>query len=821
MKEFLVTSVIVMAAVGMQSCTDDTPKGGTPVETGSEIRFGAILDTEISSRTHYGPETTADGKSVWPIYWNYPDNLDQIFIYSPEGCEGRNQAVYTVHPENDTQTTAAEITKNGDFGVQAGTAEKYNFYGMYPASAVTAKAENGIIKATLPASQSVTFAGTEANPTDIVPTNSQVGDYQYLTTPDMSSCLMTAVNNDVVLEADKAVSLNFTPFSSVIDITIPGPVNNNTITERGDCAVTSVMIIAEGGHIAGDFSYDFTKPTLEEALQFGANARDSIVVSTLGTDANGNMTGIPLANNNTLRLQAFLLPDPNVTKLTVQVFTSDAQIWTKVLDMTNFQPRQIHKVILPKLNFDEAKFDYSRWISQLDPRIYISEISLPGSTSSFSWVLGSTSSDKLQTIRVAEQFKAGIRVFRCHVWLYDMPGADGQSPSFGINIDGQTYVRPLGEVVEQLYNIMEQEHSDEFCVLMISDYKQTIETGSTATDYEGKPVPTSPGNATWNNDNGKTFYERFKVISQKWENEGWVPAHVDANTTIADVKGKVIVKLQLNADGGDDTDLRSNNIGGAYGAADMNSLLTKIQGWSAVNDCSALLNWWTAMNGRNIFYAPMTYGVVGSFTFTNFTNLLNGMNRGTLSNIVPGLGSEAANQLVTNASTTASVWRGSCNLTTQPTNINDAGTFWYIYGAQVKADANYDNAIGLINQAVSAIRNTYNPTTHNKLYMTYLGGSGGGSYTVDDISDNFIERWQSQIGTSWGNRPYGWVLFNTIPQANTQLTGTPATIQSMISKVISQNNDLNFKLQRNLTATPAKAAPSGDTQGTRNGGSVF
>lgn len=800
----------------MQSCSEEELKGGEPVEPGTEIKFGAILDSEIKSRTHYGPETTEDGKSVWPIYWNYQTNLDQIFIYSPQGCEGRNQAIYTVNPENDTQTTAAQIDKVGDFGIQAGTGDKYDFYGLYPASAVKGNALNGVINATLPAEQSVVFAGTATAKSAVVPDAPQVGAINYTTTPDMNCCIMTAAHTDVVLEADKPVTLSYMPFSSVIDITIPGPDDNNTVTGREDCAVTSVMIIADAP-IAGDFSYDFTKTELAQALQFGADARESIEISTLGQDANGNMTGIPMANGNTLRLQAFLLPNPNVKSIKVQVYTSDAQVWTKTLNVTNFQPKQIHKVTLPKIKFAEAEFDYSRWLSQLDPRIYLSEISLPGSTSSFSWALNGTenASSAMQTLRVAEQFRAGARVFRCHVWLYDMPGADGKSPAFGINVNGTTYVRPLGEVIEQLYGIMQESHSDEFCVLMISDYQQTGKS-----DY-----PSSTASDAWNNDNKKTFYDRFNTLSQVWKANGWVPDNIDANTTIGDVKGKIIVKLQLN---GDHNDTNSTT-------AEINSLLAKISNWQAVNGCDALLNWWTSTNSSQIFYAPMSYGNVGTYSITDFVRDESG--RGSVNVTNAGIGSEAA-QLVARTAQWAyrplqvryNWYDANCNVTTVPTDFDDSNKLWYIYGAQASpGDRNaYNNAFAMIGDVVNAIKTNYKTggqTLHNKFFMTYLGGASS-SYSKNTITNAFVPQWNDlTTSANFGdNRPFGWVLFNEIPNADTeytQLSDVDKLVRDGIAKVISRNNDIAFKLQRKKEATTAKTAPSGDVKGASHGGSIF
>lgn len=822
MKKSLFIVGMTVAVFCMQSCSDDDLEKGRPLEPGAEIIFGAKLDSKTGTRTHYGPETDDDNAVQWNIYWNYSDNidnLDQIFIYSPQGCTGRNQAKYTVHPTEANQSTAATITKIGDFGVQAGSSEgTYDFYGLYPASAVKGQAVNDVIHGYIPNQQSVSFAGTIADASATMPEKPEDGEdnsHKYLTKPDMNYCLMTASNTGVTLSADKPVQLQFKPFSSVLDITINGPQVLNT---PPTCLVTSVMVIADAP-IAGDFSYDFKAGVFTP----GDTQKDTIEISTLSLDQEGNLVGIPMANGNTLRLQAFLLPNPGVTDIQVKVFTSDAQVFTKKLkikdgaDNVIFKPSQIHKVVLPLLDLDEAEFDYSHWLAQLDSRIYLSEVSLPGSTSSFSWK--GSAENSMQTIDTRAQFEAGIRVFRGYIWLYDMQSdIDHQSPAFGINVNGTTYVRPMAEVIRILYEEMQAHHPDEFCVLMIADYKQDNKND----------IPISNGNSPWNGDNGVTFYRRFKFIMERMAELGYVPDHIDANTTIGDVKGKVIVKLQLNGNG-QQADAATNKVSGdAIGSNNVNDLLAKIQGWNNVDGGKALMNWWTARNGEALFYAPMTFGKVGSFEYTEFSGFPS-YGKGTITLGEEGLARTAAGLINTNANVSVAYWRTNCSVTTSPGTgeLDNVSNMWYIYGAQANP-SNADqwrNAQNLVGQARNAIIATYNADSHNKFYMTYLGGAGN-QVTNTDATTTLVNLWNENLTdfNTNGYKPYGWVLFNNIPDANKpydELSGTEKLVRDGIKTVISRNNDVNYKLKRKLDATPMKARPSGDTKGTANGGTAF
>ena len=73
-----------------------------------------------------------------------------------------------------------------------------------------------------------------------------------------------------------------------------------------------------------------------------------------------------------------MIPNPDVTSLKVKVVTAESKTMTKNLNMNSSKPKQIHFVKLPKINVKDLKFDYTIWLSQLDPNIYLSEIFVAG-----------------------------------------------------------------------------------------------------------------------------------------------------------------------------------------------------------------------------------------------------------------------------------------------------------------------------------------------------------------------------------------------------------------------------------------------------------
>lgn len=812
MRNKVLTLGLMTVFLGITSCSDDTPISGTPLEQGSEIKFGSALEptSDIITRTHYGNPTDpdADGRVFWPIYWNAAPNNDHIFIYSPQGAQGRNQANYTVVPENDNSSKAADITKDDVAGVQAGpTSTNYKFYGMYPASSVKGEATGTSISATLSPDQNVSFAGTKANPTTNLPSTNTVGNIAYLTKPDMNNSLMTA-NETVASLTNEPVVLHFKPFTSVIDITITGPVDNNTITEQNLAAITSVEVIADV-NIAGDFTYNFESNSDTNPFTFGENGTNSIVIYTSGTDAEGNRSGITLANQNTLNLQAFILPNPDLKELKILVHTSDSQTWTKSLTMTNFKATQIHPVALPALKFAEAEFDYSVWLSQLDPRIYISEISLPGACMSSSYRL--TGDDQVQTLALTDQFNAGVRVFQTHAWIYSGKGQiDDVDSHIGLNMNGGNEVVSLYEALTELQHEMEQNHGNEFCVLMISDYAVN-NTSYSQTD----------------------FMNRLRVVVNKLVAEGIVASNVTPNTTIADVKGKIIIKFQLNGDGGcaEDGDVvRAIQAGGSEGTSDTNAFLAKIRDWSALNNADMLFNYFTRKATTNLFYCPMVFRQIGGFEIaSNFTGALSGWDKATIRNQTPGLALDCANILLGNANhNTVTGWYSNINPTSEPTrNFDNTTNMWFMFAEQAdpgntRYTEYYQQSLNNISNVVNCFEPTYKRDYHNKFYMIYCGGRGSSAHPTGDIATTFAKTWSDAVGTNkaWGSKPFGWVMFNRVllPTKENQSNEVVMAIQ----KVISQNNDTDYKLNRdyNRDVTP-QVSPTGNTKGTVKGGNLF
>lgn len=720
-KGFLISIfTLSLMIIGLASCANDNITGGKPLPKGTEFDFGTTVDANLS-RTYYDPADVANPNATyWKIFWNYQDPLDQVYIYSPQAMTGRQQAAYTVHGVKDQHSATA--TKNSEIGIQLSDANTYDFYGMYPAQNVKANSGSGhSLSATMPIFQT-------ASTTEIMDSENNVDNLE--TTADMNSALMIAKEAGFMPNTNNnaKVDLQFEPFATTLNVTVNGVEQSNL---QYKVLITSIIIEADAP-IAGDFTYNYDT----KAITFGENASNFIQIDTKFKDAVGDQIGVPMGPDSKLNVRAFMIPNPNVKSLKVKVVTSAAQTLTKNLNMNKFTESQIHFVKLPKINASDLKFDYKIWLSQLDPNIYLSEISMPGSALTFSYKL-TDDLQKTQTLDLTKQFENGIRVFQFHVNTVDQTSTyDGGSTSVGIALPGGTPMEKDGggywtieDAINALHSEMKGLHKDEFCVVAISD-------------WIAKPVT---------NAKMTTLYNRLKAILNKAGEMGLVAANVNPNTTIADVKGKVIFKLQLNSD---------------YPGV-----------WSELDGADLWMNIFDDVANTNVYYSQMPFKTVPATDAS-----------GTSANVLS----------------------------------NNGMNFIYSEDAVPfkKLSTSYKDGITeCAKNVLAAYANNYNSAEHRNFSMTYLGGQGKkfiNTVTPSQIAKDLNKIWLDYIRANTQNttddlrtKPWGWVMLNRV--------GTEPTTSWCIEAVIRHNADPVFKHQRRSV----KVKPSGDTQGTTNGGSIF
>lgn len=734
-KGFLISIfTLSLMIIGLASCVNDNTTGGKPLPKGTEFDFGTTVDANLS-RTYYDPADVANPNATyWKIFWNYQDPLDQVYIYSPQAMTGRQQAAYTVHGVKDQYSATA--TKNSEIGIQLSDANTYDFYGMYPAQNVKANSGSGhSLSATMPIFQT-------ASTTEIMDSKNPVSNLE--TSADMNSALMIAKKAGFMPNTNNnaKVDLQFEPFATTLNVTVNGVEQSNL---QYKVLITSIIIEADAP-IAGDFTYNYDT----QDITFGENASNFIKIDTKFKDAVGDQIGVPMGADSKLNVRAFMIPNPNVNILKVKVVTGASQTLTKTLNMTKFKESQIHFAKLPKINASNLKFDYKIWLSQLDPNIYLSEISMPGSALTFSYKL-TDDLQKTQTLDLTKQFENGIRVFQFHVNTVNQTSTyDGGSTSVGIALPDGTPMEKDGggywtieDAINALHSEMKGLHKDEFCVVAISDWLADPSTK-----------------------NMTTLYNRLKAVLNKAGEKGLVATNVNPNTTIADVKGKVIFKVQLN---------------GKYPGA-----------WPQLTGADVWMNIFNNKANTNVFYSPMPFG---EFPDEN----AGGLNASNLTGTMNFIYSEVADPV-------EAKWDG--NLLPLPYKYNP------VYKDGVK---NCATAV------LDAYAKNYSSDEHKNFSMTYLGGQGieyknNGTkyYLPSQIAQDLNTIWLDYIRANTQNttkglrtKPWGWVMLNRV--------GTEPTTSWCIEAVIRHNADPVFKHQRRSE----KVRHSGDTQGTTNGGSIF
>lgn len=704
-KRFLIPALAwSLLALSFAGCTDDNMSGSDPLPEGTEFDFGTTVESN-RTRTYYDPADVANPDATsWKIFWNYESSLyDHIYIYSPQALASANQASYTVQATKD-MVEPAPVAKDGDVGVQTNGVSNYDFYAMYPAKAVkSGSGKDTSLSATMPDRQT-------ASTTEVM-TDEAVGEFQ--TTADMDCALMIAKKTGYNPATEKTVNLEFEPFASMVDITVNGTTGNNT---QSKVRITSVIIEANAP-IAGSFTYDYKN----DKFVFDADASNSITVDTKFADASGDKVGVMMGDGSLLKVRAFMIPNPDVTSLKVKVVTAESKTMTKNLNMNSFKPKQIHFVKLPKINVKDLKFDYTIWLSQLDPNIYLSEISLPGSALSFNYLMSDTYK-KTQTMELKDQFNAGVRVFQCHVNTIDQTSSiDGGSTSVGIaDSDGNSVLKSdnsgywtLGDVLIALQKEMSGTHKDEFCVLAISDWISGITTAQLS-----------------------TLYSRLKVVLDKAGEMGLIATGINPNTTIGDVKGKVIIKVQLN---------------GEYTDA-----------WNQLSKANVWMNIFNEVAEENVYYSPMPYGAQPNKN-------AGGTSASALTENMNIIYSDCANPIKKSKGLSGLEWRSG---------IQDNATAVLAAYSDNYESTKHNNFSMTYLGGCGAIREYF--VTEDEYYYP------------SQVASTLNNLWLHNNNNKPAAKPWGWVMFNCV--------GTEATTTQGIQAVIEHNADPEFKLARRSAA---------------------
>ena len=513
----LKTFIIAASVLALGSCQDDVVENvvSTPVQTGDEITFGPSLPNAIGTRTSYGEAVgTVEDGGYYPIEW---EEGDEIAIFCPQASQPASQLVnYKITPDENDPTHSAAVTKIGDVGLQWGNEDAHRFYGFYPASAVKGTEMDGRIMGSIPVFQPVESwddTGTDEN-----------GKKIYRGIPNMDLAYMWAYNEvskkDTPVGTD--VSLKFEPLVTVLEITVNGPDPNMSAVE-----VSNITIQGVSGNVAlaGNFEC-----LISDRSGTCTPLDNGTVTNRISIPCYRDGQPITLNPGEKIVVQAFIIPNEtaiSTRQVSITVATTGGAARTKTLQTDEILPHKVNFVSLPALN---RNTEVNYWMSDLDPNIYASELSLPGSK--MTALTRDVSSDLYyQTASITEQFNSGVRAFIFQTqyktswedWSLHLEVVAAGEGFLGTSLDCgslKSKLQELSSCIEAAKNAGKQE----FAFVLI----------------------------TWNSgllSGGETWMREVADRIDEWQSSFNIyPNRVDANTTLGDLAGHILVKANYNND---------------------------------------------------------------------------------------------------------------------------------------------------------------------------------------------------------------------------------------------------------------------------------
>lgn len=527
MKKGIFLISVAFAAL-LTGCSDEfeNRRAQNPVQTGEEVLFGTSLSDEGQTRTVYGDR---DKEGV-PVNWV---DGDEIAIFCKETSAPANHLVnYKITANPDKPSQASEVMKvdPNAAGLQWGEEKIHNFYAFYPASAVhaaDADDQQGTITANIPVNQQP--AGWRTGP--IVSEDQTVnGATTIFALPNMNYAYMyayNAVDKNTVESGSGTIWLQFHNLVTVLDITIPAPEDGSIVK------VTDVTVRAVDGSntvLTGDFNCyirgagDNTYPECQPVGDMG-QVRNVVNISCYDQEK-GQYVELG-GDIKFLNVKAYIIPDnvhEPIDKRTLQIAVNTLNGGEKkrTLGQASIVPHKINRVLLPAVVPGGTNY----WMSNLDPNIYVSELSIPGSKFSV-LTKGNGASRVYQNATIEQQLEDGVRgfIFQTSDIFY------GLGSSFRVVCeDKNNPLMSLGDAIkpiaEYLQKCQENGKTNEFAFVML-----TYSGGGHLLNDEGQWI------------NG--LREEVNKLSPDYR---IYTEEVTANTTIDDVKGKIILKANYNSE---------------------------------------------------------------------------------------------------------------------------------------------------------------------------------------------------------------------------------------------------------------------------------
>ena len=530
MKKKIFLGIALMAS--LVACNDELGenKVQNPVQTGDEILFGSSISGDadvIESRTVYGDRTSTG----IPVYWK--EEGDLVAIFCPQASQPASKLVtYLVKPQKDadnkltngSSSVTAQV-KPGEAGLQWGDAEKHKFYAFYPAKSVKGTEDDGRIKSNVPVEQNVEEWRMDSD-INGVPTHFGL--------PNMDLAYMYACDSVVTADVDKndPIQLKFHNLLTVLDITIPGPETGTDPITVTSINVEAVSDNGQDGHepiLTGDF-YCYLRPSQGHEIGYcePVNPNPTEVSNRIAISTYNPETGkfIQVKHGEQINVKAYILPHTDAViqkqSLKISVVTMNGAPKTKKLQKRQIVPGKINRVRLPYL---EQSNETNYWMSNLDPNVYFTELSLPGShqsvgTNSENHYVGGinwVTYEQYQNKTLAEQFTDGIRAFHFQT-IYRLV-----NNKINVFACGQTY-NELYDYLKQLADMLNNMPADKKDFVVVNIGFKSNDLATNENDWYNKLA---------NQLNSNDSYTSLPIYKDG----------IDANTTIGQLARKIVLRI--------------------------------------------------------------------------------------------------------------------------------------------------------------------------------------------------------------------------------------------------------------------------------------
>lgn len=471
----LLSAVVLLA--GCQESEVVKPKEAW--HEGDDIVFrarqGYESGTNDGTRTVYTGKTyEQNGKTYERVDWV---EGDQVRIYcaqaqNPAEGAGVHYADYKIvkHANEDAKEDYGWLERVNEKGsLQWGDAtQEHRFYAVYPSPNQynQTQVQDNVVSGVIPMAQA---------PLAIETTDGT----HYVARPNMNYAYMTA---SAVMEPGESneVSLSFQSIATALEIELLGP-TSQTVT------LTDVQISSATENINGSFTCDLSRlasdgyPTC--SLASGSEDRHTVNVSLI----DGEGKGFSLTEGQTLTLTVFLLPVQDLSHLTISLQTAGG-IKSHALQTTDGTPMvmKAHLKHLVRNVQVPVNFKANQWLSHMNDEVLLSQLSIPGSGNSYSYVYSGADSAYFQAQRldIEHQWNLGIRCFEVTTGR----NADGGTSSFGnngllISNDKAALTNTVSEATNAVYAML-QANPDEFALMIISyQPKATRDGNQFVTDF--------------------------------------------------------------------------------------------------------------------------------------------------------------------------------------------------------------------------------------------------------------------------------------------------------------------------------------------------